>query len=121
MTHERETLEALVAARERAAANHGEHDSQIAHEHQLDQWMGSFLARAEAYPDLKANEHFLALQHQLTMTEDRIAASRRLHNLNVRAWNTLGQTIPWRLMRPARWAKEPYFEVGDSQARHLQV
>ena len=74
MTHERETLEALVAARERAAANHGEHDSQIADEHRLDQWMGSFLARAAAYPDLKANEHFLALQHQLTMTEDRIAA-----------------------------------------------
>ena len=117
MDHERETLEAVVAAREQAASNHGEHGSQIADEKQLDQRMGSFLARAEAYPELKANANFLDLQRQLATTENRIAASRRLHNLNVKAWNSLGETIPWRLARPSGWEKEPYFEVGDSGVR----
>ena len=56
------------------------------------------LARVEAYPDLKASPNFLYLQHELTNTEDRIAAARRFYNGNVRAYNTRVATFPSNLV-----------------------
>src|SRR5688500_10798086 len=66
MTHERETLEAVVRARQQAIQVTGDLDDKARVENQLSQTLRSLFAVAEAYPDLKANQNFLALQEELT-------------------------------------------------------
>jgi LemA protein len=75
------------------------------------------LARAEAYPDLKASASFLQLQDELTNTEDRIAASRRFYNGNVRALNTRVSTFPPNLIAGLfKFRKREFFELTDPAA-----
>jgi len=117
--HERTVLEALVTARETAAAQEkqppaGRQEAEEA----MGRSLAAVMARAEAYPELKADTVFLDLQHQLTETEDRIAAARRFYNLNVGAFNTRVGTFPSNLV--AGWfgfEKHPFFELSDSAAR----
>jgi LemA protein len=82
------------------------------------------LARAEAYPELKASTNFLDLQHQLTDTEDRIAAARRFYNLNVGAFNTRVETVPSNVVaRLFHFEARQFFELTDPTARlapHVQ-
>jgi LemA protein len=112
--HERETLERVVQARARAMDNHGPADAQARDEQQLAGALRRLNAVAEAYPDLKADRHFLDLQHQLTETEDRIAAARRFYNGNVRTLNTLTQVIPSNIIAHlAGFSAQPYFELDD--------
>ncbi len=92
--HERETLEAVISARTAAVAPGSSVAQQAQQENVLTQALGRLFAVAEAYPNLKANESFLALQAELTGTEDRIAAGRRFYNANVRALNTKVETVP---------------------------
>ncbi|OYW16480.1 MAG: hypothetical protein B7Z39_01130 [Novosphingobium sp. 12-64-8] len=61
---------------------------------QLSQGLGRLLASVEAYPDLKSNQNFLALQSQLEGTENRIAVARRDYNESVREYNTTIRTFP---------------------------
>jgi LemA protein len=61
---------------------------------ELSQALGKLFALSEQYPDLKANQNFLSLQNDLTDTEDKIQASRRFYNGNVRDFNTKLQTFP---------------------------
>jgi len=89
-----------------------EADQQGPREQALAQGVTQLLAVAERYPDLKASEQFLALQRELSDTEDRIQVARRIYNANVRAYDTLVQTFPAMLV--ARWFKftvQPYFEL----------
>ncbi|HUH08588.1 MAG TPA: LemA family protein [Egibacteraceae bacterium] len=116
--HERGLFESVAEARAAAAANTGEHAGQIRDEQRLVERLAQLLAVAEGYPQLRASEQFLALHRQLAETEDRLAAIRRLHNANVREWNTLGETVPWRLLRgTAEWVREPFFEVDEVARR----
>ena len=96
--HERETLEKVVELRDRAAANHGPASSQAADESALMLGLKQVFAIAEAYPRLKADANFLELQRELANTEDRIAASRRFYNGNVRDLNQLRETFPSNLI-----------------------
>jgi LemA protein len=113
--HERTVLEQVTAARAAAAANTGAHDGQIRDEQQLVAALRGLFAVVEGYPQLKADARFADLQSQLVETEDRIAAIRRLHNSNVREWNTLGELFPWNLLAGlVHWRREPYFEVEDA-------
>jgi len=91
--YERATLEALTAARSAVTSAHALPQRAMA-EDGLGQTVRMALVQAEAYPVLQANQQFLALQHELVETEDRIAAGRRLYNGNVRAYNTALQTFP---------------------------
>ena len=68
--------------------------SKIAANNQLDGAVGRLLALSERYPDLKANQNFLALQDQLEGTENRISVERRRYNLTVRDYNTYIQQFP---------------------------
>jgi LemA protein len=72
----------------------------------------SLLAVAEAYPDLKADAHYLELQQELAVTEDRIQAARRLFNGNVRDYNQRVQSVPSNLVA-ALWGfrRHDYFEL----------
>lgn len=92
--HEQQTLEKLTELRAAAAANNQRPDLQSGDELALEKGLGEVMMVAEAYPDLKANAQFLSLQRELTNTEDRIAATRRFYNANVRELNQLCQTFP---------------------------
>jgi LemA protein len=98
--HERETLEAVTAARTNAisAQQGGDLAQQAGAENALTGALKSLFAVAEAYPDLKANQNFLQLQEELTATEDRIAYSRQFFNDSVLSYNNAIQTFPRNLL-----------------------
>jgi LemA protein len=104
MGHEKGTLEAVIQARnsavtagKAAAANPGDASamaSLAAAEGALNGTLGRLFALAEAYPDLKANQNMLALQEELTSTENKIAFSRQAYNDSVMQYNTQRETFP---------------------------
>ena len=98
--HERQTLEAVTAARTSAisAQQGGDLAQQAQAENALTGALTSLFAVAEAYPDLKANQNFLQLQEELTATEDRIAYSRQFFNDSVLSYNNAIQTFPRNLI-----------------------
>jgi len=110
--HERGTLEGVMQARS-AAMSGGQGPAAAAQsEGMLSQALGRLFAVAEAYPDLKANVNFLALQQELASTEDRIAAGRRYYNANVRELNTKVETVPSNIVAGlAKIGREEYFEA----------
>ncbi|MCA9277503.1 MAG: LemA family protein [Phycisphaeraceae bacterium] len=116
--HERETLERVVELRNKAAANRGAYDSQASDESSLMLGVKQLFAVAEAYPQLKADVHFLELQRELALTEDRIAASRRFFNANVRDYNAMCQSVPTNIVA-GMFGHEPqtYFEIRDEAQR----
>jgi LemA protein len=99
--HERDTLRRVIELRNTAAANHGSAGSQAVDESALMLGVKQLFAVAEAYPQLRADANFLALQKELANTEDRIAAARRFFNGNVREMNQLCQSFPTNLI--ASW------------------
>ncbi len=91
--HERGVFEEVTAARA-AMANASSPAAAGAADSLLGQALGRLFAVAEAYPDLKASTNFLALQSELTDTEDKISAARRYYNATVLAYNNAIQTFP---------------------------
>ncbi|WP_460185596.1 LemA family protein [Thermopirellula anaerolimosa] len=104
LKHERETLEAVIQARNQAAAagqkaasQPGDPDamrSLAGAEGQLSAALGRLFVVVEAYPDLKANQNMLALQEELTATENKIAFARQAFNDSVTAYNIARETFP---------------------------
>jgi LemA protein len=104
MKHERETLEAVVTARNAAAgaasvarAQPGNADAMRnleKAEGQLTGVLGRLFAVAEAYPDLKANQNMIALQEELTSTENKVAFARQAFNDFVMEYNTQRESFP---------------------------
>ena len=116
--HERATLEAVTAARNAAQQFHGSRAEQGVEETTLTRTLRGLLAVAEAYPELKADQHFRQLQLQLGETEDRIAAARRFYNANVRAYNTRIDAFPSSVIAGVfSFEKADYFEVEESAVR----
>jgi len=116
--HEREVLERVTEARNRAVASTGSPESQAKDENVLVGALKRLLAVVEAYPDLKASGNFLALQKQLTETEDRIQAARRFYNANVRDYNNRCEMFPTNVL--AGWFHfEPaeFFEIEQAVER----
>ena len=114
--HERGTFEGVMQARS-AAMSGGQGPAAAAQsEGMLTQALGRLFAVAEAYPDLKANSSFLALQQELTSTEDRIASGRRYYNANVRELNTKVETVPSNFVAGMfNIGREEYFEVEGGE------
>src|SRR5687767_5674866 len=111
--HERETFEAVTAARTRAQQAQGPAE-QGAAEGILGQALGRLFAVAEAYPELQADENFRQLQTELAETENRIAVSRQVYNDTVLTYNTAIQTVPGLLIAgPFGFAQRDFFEVEE--------
>ncbi|HST82427.1 MAG TPA: LemA family protein [Kineosporiaceae bacterium] len=116
--HERETLDAVVRARAAATAPGASVAQQAQQEGELSQALGRLMAISEAYPDLKANQNFMALQNELSQTEDRIAAGRRFYNANVRELNTKVESVPSNIIAGfTNIGRADYFEVEDERVR----
>ena len=92
-THERELFEKVTQARASAMGATGLKDKAVA-ENTLSGTLKSLFAVAENYPELKASQNFLALQNELTDTEDKIQAARRFYNTNVRDLNIKVEIFP---------------------------
>jgi len=120
--HERGTLEDVMKARSVAMAGGQSPAQQAQSEGLLSAALGRLIAVAEAYPDLKANQNFLALQQELTATEDRIAASRRYYNANVRELNTRVETVPSNMVAGVfNIERAEYFEVEGEEREPVRV
>ncbi len=116
--HEKETLELVVAARARAVQAGDALRERVDGESELTRSLGRLIAVAESYPELKADRHYLELQRELSLTEDRIAASRRFYNANVRELNALRIEFPSNIVAGMFGFKEErFFELDDSSER----
>lgn len=116
--HEKETLERVIASRNRAVASAGSPNEQAVDESALMIEVKRLFALVERYPVLKADSHFLALQKELAITEDRIAAARRFFNANVREMNQLVQTFPTNLIASMfGFTEQGFFELASEAER----
>lgn len=118
-THEKSTLEEVVALRNKAqAVPTGDVAGRAAAEGLLGQALGRVVALAEAYPDLKANENFLELQRSLETVEGEIQMSRRYYNGAARDLNVKVESFPSNLVAGQfGFAKRPYFEIANEADR----
>ncbi|HET7651459.1 MAG TPA: LemA family protein [Acidimicrobiales bacterium] len=115
--HERQTLEAVTAART-ASMNAQGPAQQAQAENMLTGALKSLFAVAEAYPELKANQNFLQLQEELTGTEGRISYARQFYNDTVQRLNTKIQSFPANVLAGMFGFKErEYFEIEDLATR----
>jgi LemA protein len=114
-SHEREVLRSVVEARNAAVGRDGDVEDQVGPERTLVHSLQTLLALAEAYPDLKADTHFLELQEELAITEDRIQAARRLFNGNVRDFNQRVESVPSNLVAAVGgFRRRAYFEIDPA-------
>lgn len=119
-THERTAFENVTAARSAAMGAQSPHDKAVA-ENALSQTLKSLFAVAEAYPDLKASSNFGKLQDELSDTENKIQASRRFYNGNVRDLNTAIQTFPTNLLASMFGFKSREFFEVENEAEKQPV
>ncbi len=118
--HERETLDAVITARNSAMTMSG--PSKADAENRLTQTLKSLFAIAESYPDLKANQNFVELQREITDTEDKIQATRQFYNTVVMGLNTQIEQFPSNLVaRMFGVLPEKMFEIADSERTAPQV
>jgi len=116
--HERQVLQGVIEARNRAAASIGSPQSQAKDENVLVGTLRQLFAVVENYPQLKASGNFLQLQAELANTEDRIQAARRFYNANVRDLNTRTEVFPSNLIaRLFGFGLEEFFEIEEAVAR----
>jgi LemA protein len=126
--HERETLEAVISARnaaysagQQAARAPGDASAMTAlggAEGQLTGALGRLFAVAEAYPDLKANQNMLALQEELSATENKISFARQAYNDSVMVYNTQREVFPTSIIANAFNFQEAHlFEVEQPEQR----
>ncbi len=128
LKHERETLEAVIQARnsaananEKAAADPSDPSAikgLLGAEAALTGAMGKFFALSEAYPDLKANQNMMQLTEELTSTENKIAFARQAYNDSVMTYNTARETFPNVLIAgPFGFQEAQLFEVETEKER----
>ncbi len=120
--HEKTVFEDVTKARSQAMQATGTAKADA--ENQLSATLKSLFAVAENYPDLKANQNFLALQSELTDTEDKIQAARRFYNGMVRDLNTKIQVFPTNLFANAfGFTKMDFFgnDLTDAEKQPVQV
>ena len=120
-THERGTLEAVIAARNTAIAAPGV-EQKVAAENMLTGALGKLFALSESYPDLKANQNFQQLQSELSDIENKLAASRRFFNNAVQEYNTGIQVFPAALFAGIfGFSQRTFFDVGGDRAQLEQA
>ncbi|HRY36827.1 MAG TPA: LemA family protein [Candidatus Magasanikbacteria bacterium] len=126
MTHEQSTLIKLTEARASAMSVHDNKNATLAQREQAENALSSTLkslfAVTENYPDLKASQNFLQLQDEISDTENKIQASRRFYNGNVRDFNTKIQIFPTNLIAGMlKFVKYDFFQAAEQERNNVQV
>jgi LemA protein len=112
--HERETLAAVVAARNAAMAAPATPRAQAEADTMLTGALRQLFALSEAYPDLKANQNFLALQEELTATEGRVAYARQFYNDSVLTYDNKLESFPTVIIaKMFNFEPRDYFEADE--------
>lgn len=115
--HEKETLDAVITARNKAIKAEGVNDHQEA-EKQLSSALANVFALSESYPDLKANTNFLQLQQELSSIENDIEKARRYYNATVRESNIMVESFPSNIIAGSFGFKlHEYFELEEPGQR----
>ncbi len=116
--HEKKTLEAVVQARQQAVNFSGGVEERAQVENVLTSALRSLLAVAEAYPDLKANQNFLALQEELSNTENKIGFSRQYYNDAAMRYRNRVEMFPSNIVANIfGFQAEPFFQVEATAER----
>jgi len=120
--HEKELFEKVTEARSEAMKSKGLNEKAKA-ENQITEALKSVFAVAENYPNLKANENFIELQREITDTEDKIQASRRFYNANVRDLNIAVESFPSNVIAGMfGYRKRELFEIEDiGEKKNIEV
>jgi LemA protein len=118
--HEKELFEKVTAERSRLVT--GSTADKVEASNQLTDTLKSIFAVAENYPDLKASQNFLQLQGDLTDTQDKIMASQRFYNGNVRDFNTKLQVFPTNLFaKMLGFTPFSFIEINDTEKSNVEV
>ncbi len=118
--HEKKVFEDVTKARTQAINAKGM-QSRAEAEKDLAGALKSVFAVAENYPNLKANENFLQLQGELSETENKVEASRRFYNANVRDYNIRIQSFPTNVIANMfNFAKKELFDVGEGEKSEVE-
>ncbi len=118
--HESETFQRVTEARNMAmqAQEKGDAKEQGEAENMLSGTLKSIFALSENYPDLKANQNFIELQNELSDTENKIQASRRFYNNNVKDFNTKLEMFPTNLIaKKLGFSGREFFEIENASER----
>lgn len=116
-SHEAETLENAISARNRASGK-----DRASAENEISGVLGHLFAVAESYPDLKANQNFLDLQRQLSRIEEELRNARKYFNAIVREYNDKIMVFPSSLIAAAfHFTKRDYYEVDDEDRKRVEV
>ena len=121
--HESGVLEKITSLRQNAMALAAQmqgapNEQRAAAESALTEAVRGLMVSVESYPELKSNANYLELQRELADTEDRIAASRRFYNANVRDYNTRIESVPTNIIAGmGKFERATYFEVNDPTVR----
>lgn len=121
--HEKQTLDAVIRARNAAIAAPSTPGAQAEADNMLTGALRQVFALSEAYPDLKANTNFLALQEELTATEGRVAYARQFYNDSVLGYNNSLDQFPTMIFaRMMKFERREYFEAdaGSRDAPKVQ-
>jgi LemA protein len=122
LAHERGVLEAVTQARQAAvsamATAGGNVPARAAAENELTRAVHSLFAVAEAYPEIRANQNVLALQEEISSTENKVAFARQFYNDSVQELNTACESFPTNLVAgPCGFQPAPMFELADAGER----
>lgn len=126
MSHERETLEAVIQARNAAASARSGASPESAEtvaalgaaEGGLGSSLGRLFALSEAYPELRSNQNMLQLQEELTSTENKVGFSRQAYNDSVTTYNTKRESFPTSFIANMfNFGSAALFEVADAAER----
>lgn len=121
-THESSAFENVTKARSMAMGAQGPTREHAEAENMLTGALKSIFAISEAYPDLKANQNFLALQQELSDTENKIQAARRFYNGNVRDLNIKMESFPSNILAGIfRFSKMEFFDLADDDVAQKPV
>lgn len=116
--HERGTLEAVIQARQQAIHVTDSVLDKAKAENLLSQTLRSLFAVAENYPDLKANQNFLALQEELTSTENKISFARQFYNDSAMSYNNKTEMFPSNIIAGMfNFKRADFFEVEEAAQR----
>jgi len=119
--HEKETLEAVISARN-AYTTANVPEEQLKADGELTKAISKIFALAENYPELKANENFVSLQNELTETEDKIQYARQFYNDTVLTYNNACQVFPSVIIANMFGFKPTnFFEASDEERKNVEV
>lgn len=122
MKHERELLEEVTKTRARAVSERLSDDEQVELDNVLSKILGRIMAVVENYPDLKANENFMHLQHTMNELEEQISAARRAYNAVVTDYNNAVEMFPTNMVASLMGYKQKkWFEIPAEQRQNVDA